>query len=306
MGSGVVVGSGDTVFAEQPIETKVTVDDVIEIFAKAFQKKLSIKETQLVDQYYVESAPEIIFKYRPMVYAFEFEAIKANKIWFSELSTLNDPFEAYAVINCDKFATSVINSDSDLKKMLKGKPYVHQMQARKAAIMEIKSRSQEFLEGMRSDLSISCFSERNNSILMWGHYANMHRGICVAYNVLEMSKGKKVVIPVNYTEQLPSLAEYSNDGLSKFLIETVRTKAKDWSYEREWRCIQDKGACGDSWRGNGALLDVAEPKAIYLGCRSSAEQIAQMKEICFNTHKIPLYIMEQSQTEYEMHPIEIT
>lgn len=284
---------------------KIAIDEVINILAKALQSELSAVESQLVGQYYLESASGIIFKYRPMLYDYDVNAVKNNKLWFSELSTLNDPFEAYAIIDHDQFALSVLNSDSELKKSLSNMPYAVRQRARKLAVMESKRNSRDLLEGMRQDLSISCFSERNDSILMWGHYANKHNGICVAYSILDMSERGKAVIPVNYCEQLPVLVEYSEYGICRFFLESIRTKAKEWSYEKEWRCIQDKNACGENWNGNGALLDVASPKAVYLGCHSDVELVEQMKRICFDLIEIPLYKMEQSQTEYKLFPMEI-
>ena len=193
-----------------------------------------------------------------------------------------------------------------MRKILGEQSYALRQQAYEAAIAEIKYGSIELLEGMRQNISISCLSERNDSILMWGHYANMHKGICVAYSVLEMTDREKTFVSVNYSDRLPVLIEYSEHGITRLFLESLRTKASDWEYEKEWRCIQDKAACGESWRRNGALLDVSSPKAIYLGCRSSVTQVEQMKRICFDLLEIPLYMMEQSKTEFTLLPKEIS
>lgn len=289
----------------EEVTSKLTTDDVIGFLAKGFCTELSEEEMQLVGQYYIESAPEVLFKYRPMINAHDIDAIKNGKMWFSELTTLNDPYEAYAKIDTDKFSRSVLNSDPELRKSFSKKSYALRYKAQKAAMVAIEQQSAEFLKDIRQDMSITCLSERNDSILMWGHYANMHRGICLAYDILEMSERLKTVIPVNYSDHLPALADSSEYGIIRFFIESLRTKASDWSYEKEWRCLQGKSACGESWCGNGALLDVPPPKAVYLGCRSSESQIEQMKKICIDLLKIPLYIMEQSQTEYQLLPKEI-
>ena len=37
------------------------------------------------------------------------------------------------------------------------------------------------IKELRNKALVSCFSERNDSILMWGHYADKHKGVCIGY-----------------------------------------------------------------------------------------------------------------------------
>jgi len=155
--------------------------------------------------------------------------------------------------------------------------------------------------------AITCFSKKNDSLLMWGHYASGHRGICVEYNISELIRtNNKTVIPVNYSNKKPFLTGADSISVMRFFLQTIRTKHTDWIYEDEWRCIQDKEACGENWTAKGALLDSSPPTAIYVGCEADDIFVEQLTCVCKNILKIPLYKMVKSRDEYKLLPELIT
>jgi len=81
---------------------------------------------------------------------------------------------------------------------------------------------------------ISCFSSRYDSILMWSHYAENHRGICIGYDV---NKYIDLIYPVSYQEDYSNnCSKNVNDvGYSADCAKLI--KSKEWSYEQEWRII---------------------------------------------------------------------
>ena len=113
---------------------------------------------------------------------------------------------------------------------------------------------------------------------------------------------RKVVIPVTYSDNLPVLRNIDETSIMRLLLQLLRTKCTDWKYEREWRCIQSKGACGDSWSPEGALLDSSPPTAVYVGCKADTVLIETLIDTCTNTLKVPLFKMVQSKKEYKLIP----
>ena len=75
-------------------------------------------------------------------------------------------------------------------------------------------------------IRVSCFSEQNDSILMWAYYANGYKGICVEYDFSDM-ENKKRMSRVLYKEK--------RTFSSKFWY---RIKAHCWKHEKEWRMVQ--------------------------------------------------------------------
>jgi len=115
---------------------------------------------------------------------------------------------------------------------------------------------------------VSCFSEKHNDMLMWGHYADKHRGICLCFKSYKppIDDSDKLpsdidcsysLIPLkNYnSSKIPSpqlgiclwRVRYSNvllnpinmlDSNSYYeIIRGLTTKKSDWEYENEYRMI---------------------------------------------------------------------
>ncbi len=86
-------------------------------------------------------------------------------------------------------------------------------------------------------LGIYCLTPHPDSTLMWSHYADRHRGIC-----LEFSCDDNALFgfaqQVTYRSTYPNLKfKYIEE---KGLEEIVLTKAADWSYEDEYRIVARK------------------------------------------------------------------
>ena len=140
---------------------------------------------------------------------------------------------------------------------------------------------------INATFSISCFSERSDSILMWSHYANKHTGFCVEYDLTKCPSlsAKMLLFPVIYTEEratIPmSLIDFGNPthpkatGFNKFapdFIVSLLTKSDIWEYENEWRIIEMQSNLID---GHLLLSDMVSK--IYLGANVSTENESAIK-----------------------------
>lgn len=162
-----------------------------------------------------------------------------------------------------------------------------------------------------SQRHIVCLSECNDSTLMWGHYANGHRGFCIEYDFKSILKPCQMncsdikacnnfmlipsIAPVVYdksrfdaTSHLATLIQadiiyksqadinvYYEDTLltSKCLL----TKSSDWDYEKEWRLFSPPST--PPIEPHKAIYSL-KPMAVYIGSRSSVEQDQKLSEIC--------------------------
>jgi Protein of unknown function (DUF2971) len=116
-------------------------------------------------------------------------------------------------------------------------------------IMESVFQSQDesmvsnFATGTRAALRVGCFSETNDSIVMWSHYADHHRGICIEYETRRLSfpGGLGFLHPVNYHPDLFDATGYfqcsPSDSNNLMLTIAACHKAPEWAYEREWRLV---------------------------------------------------------------------
>jgi hypothetical protein len=170
----------------------------------------------------------------------------------------------------------------------------------------IKSFHSEW-ETLRRQTGISCLSESEKSLLMWAHYANNHRGMCVEYNLLEINRQLRfTAIPVIYSDSRVCFRSINMDSIDQdthtAFIESLSTKSPEWSYEKEWRIIRDKAACGDKWNDlkKGALLDMIFPTSITLGCQSDASFEREVLVYC-QENEINLYKMEKDESLYQLN-----
>ena len=125
---------------------------------------------------------------------------------------------------------------------------------------ETKDKIYHMINGMQEHvrahfneiMGVSCFSKSNTEILMWSHYADKHKGICVEYDFsyIENFPSNMFILPVIYTDNRPliplekmcELKDKLGDptaalDLLPHFVEGFITKAKKWKYEFEWRLL---------------------------------------------------------------------
>jgi hypothetical protein len=112
-----------------------------------------------------------------------------------------------------------------------------------------------------------------DSLLMWGYYADKHRGFVIGFqgpDILASFSGNRVFSRVTYAEERPSkpvAADLTDD-------EVWLTKSVQWKHEDEWRLIDSEYAADEDRPadpdGNHWRFDIA-PGAVHeaiLGCRA--------------------------------------
>ncbi|HIF6309657.1 TPA: DUF2971 domain-containing protein [Raoultella ornithinolytica] len=90
-------------------------------------------------------------------------------------------------------------------------------------------------------------SKKDSCPLMWAHYADNHKGLCLGYSIPE--RAAKHIRPISYTSEFREIKisqiRRMLDGDKKAKIEIERDiflrKAKSWKYEEEWRMISNVG-----------------------------------------------------------------
>ena len=79
-----------------------------------------------------------------------------------------------------------------------------------------------------------CLSPHPDSTLMWSHYANRHRGICLEFDTSVPIFGG--ALQVIYRESLPPISASSFEDWGKIASMLVE-KSSDWRYENEYRVL---------------------------------------------------------------------
>ena len=97
------------------------------------------------------------------------------------------------------------------------------------------------------ETGVLCLSSKFDSPLMWSHYANQHRGVCIEYDVSELTD--QVLHKVSYGESHKILASQIRDWVFQDNLTARKaiynacllTKSREWVYENEWRLLGQVG-----------------------------------------------------------------
>lgn len=91
-------------------------------------------------------------------------------------------------------------------------------------------------------MGVFSLAENVQGVLMWSHYASNHTGIAIRFRFDKMIRcGLTPLFKVIYSQSrpcIPHLFDQLIESDSQILLDAMRTKAKFWEYEREWRSIQ--------------------------------------------------------------------
>lgn len=98
----------------------------------------------------------------------------------------------------------------------------------------------------RYDRGIFSMAERANCPLMWSHYGDQHRGICLGYSVPSDTVGDVHKMKYGGSRLVAAsdvLAMLAGDPAARARVDeaVLLKKARPWAYEREWRLLGPHG-----------------------------------------------------------------
>jgi len=124
---------------------------------------------------------------------------------------------------------------------------------------------------------IYCLAPDPCSTLMWSHYADNHRGVCLEFatNNDLFRCAQKVIYLRKYPVWRP------HKLLETSIEEALLTKSKDWQYEEEYRVIAKRSSAGSRAGDRVVISDdgylslpAGALKSIVVGCEANYELVA--------------------------------
>lgn len=178
------------------------------------------------------------FKYRPINKRL-IESLITGEVYFSSPEQLNDPFDCQI----------------DIKKSLN--TAINKVQGnQKKALLSIQQKLDNIFSEVEKDIKTfgvwSCSLELENS-LMWSHYGDEHRGICLAYKLpdqfVDHTLGEVIGIhPVEYKKdpitnwfidnsKINGEPPPLDDFITSLIVKLLISKDGCWKLEKEGRVI---------------------------------------------------------------------
>jgi hypothetical protein len=186
--------------------------------------------------------PEVtsLFKYRP-INQFSLDIIANERIYFPVPESFNDPFDT----KCSFKKKSTIIQSTDVKKIKNAFPGEGPGDILAYTKKDLTEEIDNFEQKLKN-YGVLSLAENAKDILMWSHYSENHKGLCIEFERNESNElgDKTKTKNVNYTKNYPSLspkALLSTEDIESSLIRVLYTKSEHWSYEKEWRMFVPKG-----------------------------------------------------------------
>jgi hypothetical protein len=219
------------------------------------------------------------------------KTLKDKKVFMSSIESFNDPFDSKAFFYKPQ---EIISIDP------------------------LRDYNGIILESTKL-IRCACFSANGvNSMPMWAHYGNNHKGFCVKYEMKDNPIMKQLTFPIQYTDERLDITSFIKKYLNEVLSivvsnlnigvkETVlndlslvylmlllsNVKHNSWEYEKEFRVST---STGDHYVE-------AIPAAIYAGMNCEPDNIDKLKQIAAELG-IPFYKMkfDDQNEKYQLLP----
>ncbi|EPC00370.1 hypothetical protein L861_13940 [Litchfieldella anticariensis FP35 = DSM 16096] len=229
-----------------------------------------------------DTLPDRLYKYRSFG-NLTIDMLVSDKLYFADPSTFNDPFDSKPCVNAD---ISIQKLEGILRQLVEHRTKERMTAAAKSikyrgpkTIEHITKHSRLEAERLINNIrylatdpdyliddpelylltlsvedellrqfnrGIVSLAERSDCPLMWSHYGDQHKGICVGYSIQPDTSDQ--VHKVEYggsrlIEASTISAMLDDDYKARAYVDkaALLRKSPEWNYEREWRLIGTQG-----------------------------------------------------------------
>lgn len=219
--------------------------------------------------------------------------------YLSGANNLNDPFDCLTYINHEVFAEHIF------QKMRKIFTQTNKKLLQETIKDSITNELDKYLYSMKSQFRVACFTENNDSPLMWAHYTDNHKGFCMEYDLTKLPEGYRYsILPVIYSNKRYDATKAVIAQNKNLVTNPFYFKSSYWEYEKEWRMMIPENIVTD----NEYYADFYNGiSGIYLGLRSfecHKEKIDRIIEK-YSERNIPVYKIVIESSSYCLKSVQI-
>jgi hypothetical protein len=225
----------------------------------------NLKYLRTLWRFRLKPRPNTLYKYHT-VNTHLFKLIENNSLWACSAVNLNDPYD------CDFEITKTFVKNKYLKQITTedytaGSISTEELDlAKEIMLLALDKKSlQSFQSEYRASMGVCCFTTDPLSELMWSHYANSAKGVCLEFSFRNSPEILNRNIPVHYSN-------------NRILVETEMNRAKAlfqkrtaWRYEKEWRVLANQ---------SNITFNKSDLVGIIFGPRTPIAELKQVKDLC--------------------------
>lgn len=213
--------------------------------------------------------PQYFFKYRTLE-SLE-KILENNSLWFSNPLDFNDPFDCQIVVEGN-------HTEEELKGLIRRvvPPTISNSQIVKLAkeAFTVPGKWEKILNDSITNImsrnGVCCFAGNESNLLMWSHYSDSHKGVCLKFDALKDPDFFVFPLPVHYQSEYPN---YNHLGERQDILKSlILTKSDHWKYEEEQRVLKTEKVGLHQFK-KPALVE------IIFGCKCPEEKIKKYIEL---------------------------
>jgi len=296
-----------------------------------FEEALSIKQQHL---------PKRIYKYRRDC-SDSRRNLETDTVWLSSPDSCNDPYDCWIRLSKDDLlatlskrlvdalvtgnklqgvvsAEQIENAKRNHNPLKTIADHISESSSAKGNLKQMvefcSTRARGIVDGAASTIQqwrkltkVCSFSAINDSLLMWGHYADNHRGFCLEYDLERLGADhplRETLYPVIYSNEIYDLTPWaltlvSPDRLgfnTELPILCVIHKCDEWKYEEEWRKVSITPTVEADHN-----LQVPTPTRVFLGSKMEKANVKELLAICVHK-KIEVWQMRLANDKFKLLP----
>ena len=217
-------------------------------------------------------------------------SLATRTIYCSSPAAFNDPWDCKPHFNTEVLADPAENerhiawavdlcrrhnrgmSEADIARMQKT---LRENPAEGAALIE--QLSDTISPDINHRYRVYCLAPEVSNLLMWAHYGNSHKGIC-----LEFSLRNEVLcsaLRCEYLAEFPKILAHSKDDDDNLQI--LLAKSEAWAYEKEYRLVaqeRSQAISAGTLTTEDSLLQIPEGAltAVIVGCQGDFDKVNAM------------------------------
>jgi len=215
------------------------------------------------------SVPRHLYKYRAMTSSdgwnpFTKSAIAGRELYLSSIAQFNEPFEfcwrpgiVRRDVTPDQLRELMRQGDAFSDEQQKAFAETTPATFERALPVVVEWHRQQ----LEREAGVLAMAAHVDNLLMWSHYADNHKGICLKFDT-SIAPFDSDVHPVIYRSDMPAF-DIPGTVFEDFADQVLLGKSPCWEYEQEWRLVRLKIPAGE----RAVRYPPEALTGIVLGCR---------------------------------------
>jgi len=228
-------------------------------------------------------------------------SLEEGYLWLSKPKDFNDPYDCYeklvTVNPTDDLIKRAVNSGMKNSDRTEKRRWMKSAKKNRA---EFKKKMEGSVAELYGNIGVCCFTQNNyTDILMWSHYGDNHKGVCLKFDISLSPKEFAPILEVKYTPNFKAI-DYDFES-AKSMEHYVTTKSKVWEYENEVRKVRLLSQ-EPSQKFNFPPESLTE---IAFGCDTPYADALKVYNIIHKKYPhVKVHHMKMEESKFELKPIE--